>query len=340
MPTPKHILVFRFSAMGDVAMTVPVLRALTLQYPNLKITVVTKPFFKPIFSGLKNTSVITADVKNKYKGVYGLYKLSKELNKLDFDLVADLHNVLRTKILKLFLRKVPFIQIDKGRSEKKKLISGKTFKQLKTTHERYAEVFQKLGFDIDLSKVKFPEKKQLSKKLQAYFSNEKSPHIGIAPFAAHQGKIYPLSKMKQAIKALSKTHQIILFGGGKTEIAQLNEIESTFKNTKSVAGKLSFEEELELISNLDVMISMDSGNGHLAAMQGVKVISIWGVTHPYAGFAPFNQPASYSLLPNREDFPLIPTSVFGNKYPEDYKNVAGTISTEAIVEKVNEILNK
>ena len=65
-----------------------------------------------------------------------------------------------------------------------------------------------------------------------------------------------------------------------------------------VAGKLSFSEELDTISNLDCMISMDSGNAHLAAMYGVKVITIWGVTHPFAGFAPFHQPKEYSLLPD------------------------------------------
>ncbi len=72
MPKPKHILVLRFSAMGDVAMTVPVLRALTTQYPELKITVVTRAFFKPFFQDLKNVSVYTADFKGKHKGVLGL----------------------------------------------------------------------------------------------------------------------------------------------------------------------------------------------------------------------------------------------------------------------------
>jgi ADP-heptose:LPS heptosyltransferase len=102
----------------------------------------------------------------------------------------------------------------------------------------------------------------------------------------------------------------------------------------SDAGKLSLEEELALISNLDLMLSMDSGNAHLAAMLGVKVITIWGVTHPFAGFAPFNQPDDYALLADRNLFPLIPTSIYGNKFPEGYENAAGSISFEAIVAKV------
>jgi ADP-heptose:LPS heptosyltransferase len=137
----KHILVIRLSAMGDVAMTVPVLRAFTKQYPDVKLTVLTRDFFKPLFRDLDNVSVFSADVKGKHKGAYGLFKLSKEIKKLNCDTVADLHKVLRSKILKpmLGIRKVA--TIDKGRSAKKRLVKGKEFKQLKTTHQRYIDVF-------------------------------------------------------------------------------------------------------------------------------------------------------------------------------------------------------
>ena len=75
--------------MGDVAMTVPVLRALTKEYPDLKITVLTKAFFKPFFKDIKNVEVFEANVKGQHKGVLGLYKLSKALKSLHFDAVAD-----------------------------------------------------------------------------------------------------------------------------------------------------------------------------------------------------------------------------------------------------------
>ena len=93
-----------------------------------------------------------------------------------------------------------------------------------------------------------------------------------------------------------------------------------------------------IISNLDVMLSMDSGNAHIAAMMGVKTITIWGVTHPYAGFVPFNQPEEFCLLADREKFPKIPTSVYGNTFPKDYENAAGSISVETIVNKVISLL--
>lgn len=334
----KNILVLRLSAMGDVAMTVPVLRALVQQYPELHITVVTRAFFVPLFRGINNLEVLPADVKGKHKGVWGLYKLARQLNKTNFYLVADLHNVLRTKILKRFLRYKDFVSIDKGRQEKKQLTSGKRFEPLKSTHQRYADVFNALGYPIDLSEPRFPKKVHLNAKIKALIGDISNKLIGVAPFAAHEGKMYPLNLTKQVIEALSKEYKIILFGGGQKEIAVLDTIEKTFENTVNLAGKLTLDEELDVISNLNLMLSMDSGNAHLAAMLGVKTVTIWGVTHPYAGFAPFNQPQHHALLANREQFPLIPTSVYGNKHPEAYKQAAGSIAPETVIAKIREVV--
>lgn len=337
MTKHKHILVLRFSAMGDVAMAVPVIRALVSQYPDVKLTIVTREFFAPFFREIRNVEVFFIDPKGKHKGVFGLWKLSKELKQIQFDAIADIHNVLRTKILKLFLSRT-FSQIDKGRSEKKALISGEKFEQLKTTYQRYTAVFQSLGFPVDLSAPEFPEQIELNSKIKNFISNPSLPLIGIAPFAAFEGKMYPLEKMKLVINQLSKNFNIILFGGGNAEILQLNQIEAQTPNTKTVAGKLTLDEELDLISNLDLMLSMDSGNGHIAAMLGVKVITIWGITHPYAGFRPFNQPEDHQLLADRNTYPEIPTSVYGNKQPKGYEKAAGSISVEKVIEKINSII--
>ncbi|TVZ58249.1 ADP-heptose:LPS heptosyltransferase [Flavobacteriaceae bacterium MAR_2010_105] len=339
MPKPEHILVIRLSAMGDVAMTVPVIRALVNKYPNVKVTVLTRPFFAPMFRDIQNIRVYAADVEKEHKGILGLFKLSKELKKLNIDAIADLHNVLRTKILKLFLIGIKFVQINKGRKEKKALTSRQIFHQLKTTHERYADVFEKLGFSLELSKPEFPEKVALNKDILNITGNKTSKWIGIAPFASHSSKMYPLPLMEQVIESLSKNYRVILFGGGHNEVAILNSLENKFENVVSVAGKLNLEKELDLISNLDIMLSMDSGNGHLAAMMGTKVVSIWGVTHPYTGFVPFNQPEEFQMLSDRTQYPLIPTSVYGNKYPKGYENASGSISPDSIVSKIEKIIS-
>ncbi|KFB01224.1 heptosyltransferase [Mangrovimonas yunxiaonensis] len=336
MPTPKHILVIRLSAMGDVAMTVPVLRAFAKQYPQVKLTVLTRGFFAPMFEGIPNVSVYKADVKGKHKGILGLWKLSKELKALQINAMADLHNVLRSKILKRFLVGIPTAQIDKGRAEKKALVAGKAFKQLKTTHQRYADVFEALGFPVDISNPEFPERRQLSEASRQLLGQDHLKWIGVAPFAAHESKIYPLDMMRQVVETLSKTYKIILFGG-KAEAETLASWCGD-KNLVNLAGKLPLEEELDVISNLDVMLSMDSGNAHLAAMLGVKTITIWGVTHPYAGFAPFNQPEDYCLLADRNQYPLIPTSVYGNAFPEHYGQAAGSVPVETVVEKIQSVI--
>ena len=335
MVKPKqNILVIRLSAMGDVAMTVPVLRALIKKYPDVKITVLTRGFFAPFFRDLPNVTVFPAEVKNRHKGLFGLWKLSNELKVFKIDAIADLHHVLRSQILKLFFFGKQTIQIDKGRREKKVLVSGVKFEQLKTTHQRYADVFNQLGYTVDLSNPTFPERATLGAKLQTFLGHNFKKIIGIAPFAAHAGKMYPLNLMKQVIEALSKDYQIVLFGGGKHEVEALTIIENNFDNVVNAAGKLNLNEELDLISNLDGMLAMDSGNAHMAAMMGVKTITIWGVTHPFAGFAPFNQPNDYTLVANKDEFPEIPTSIFGNKYPETYKEAAGSISPETIITKI------
>jgi len=337
---PKHILVIRLSALGDVAMTIPVLRAFSRQYPEVRITVLTRQFFSPFFRDIPNTIVFNIDLEHKHKGILGLYRLSKELKRLEIDGVADLHNVLRSNILKLFMSGLPFAQIDKGRAEKKALTSGKIFKQLKTTHLRYANVFGSLGYKIDLLNPLFPERRSLSENVQALLGNKVEKWVGIAPFAQYESKMYPLSKMEEVIKRLNsqKGLKILLFGGGESEVWQMDDIQSNFENVINVAGKFSMDEELDIISNLDLMLSMDSGNAHIAAMLGIKVISLWGVTHPYAGFYPFGQNIEWAILADREEFPKIPTSVYGNKYPKEYRELMGSISPAEIEKKIKTLL--
>jgi len=337
---PKHILVIRLSAMGDIAMTVPVLRAFSRQHPDTRITVLTRELFAPFFRGIPNVEVHNAEVKGKHKGISGLYQLSKELKELNIDSIADLHNVLRTNILKVFLRGLPFVQIDKGRTEKKALTSGKAFRQLKSTHQRYADVFEALGYKIDLLNPVFPEKSELADEIQTKLGVKTQKWVGIAPFAQYESKMYPLVKMKEVINTLNsyKDIKILLFGGGEFEVSQLDDIQSNYENVINVAGKFTLDQELDIISNLDLMLSMDSSNAHIAAMLGIKVITLWGVTHPYAGFYPFDQNDEWAILANKDEFPKIPTSVYGNKYPKDYGGLMGSISSVEVVKKIKSLL--
>lgn len=324
--------------MGDVAMTVPVIRALTAQH-QVRVTVVSRPFFEPFFNDIKNVEFFGVDLQNRHKGFSGLYRLFKDLKAKNIDYVADLHNVLRSKVVgsffKLSGKKV--VTLDKGRQEKKALTrpENKVLQPLKSMHERYANVFGELGFKVDLSNPKFPEKKNLNEEALKKLGGFAQKNIGIAPFAQYETKTYPIDLMQQVIDKLAQNpeNKIFLFGG-KSDLPNLEKLQNNHQNVVITTGKLTFEQELQLISNLDVMLSMDSGNAHIASMYGVKTVVLFGATHPFLGFMPFGQPFENALLPDLKKYPKLPTSVYGNKIVEGYKDVMRTISPEAVVAKI------
>lgn len=336
----QHIAVMRLSAMGDVAMTVPVLRVVVNQNPEVKITVVSRPFFKPFFDGIPNVHFFAFDEKKRHKGFLGLIRLFSDLKQLDIDAFADLHNVLRSKVVRTLFncsgKRIAFV--DKGREEKKALTRSKNkiFKPLPTMFERHAKVFRQLGFSIDLSTPIFSPKQKLDTEISNLIGNNNNKLIGIAPFAQYDSKVYPLDLMQKVIDrlALNKKYSILLFGGGTKEIEMLNLLSKDKDNVICVAGKIQFQQELQLISNLDVMLSMDSGNAHIAAILGVNVITLWGATHPFAGFSPFNQPLENALVSDRNKYPYLPTSVYGNKKVKGYEDAMRTILPETVVQKI------
>ena len=325
-------------------MTVPVLRAFVKQHPTVKITVLSRAFLKPLFSNIKNVEFYAADVNGKHKGFFGIYKLFTELKRLNIDAVADLHNVLRSRILrtffKLYLTKTKYI--NKGRIEKKALtsVNNKVFKQLETTHQRYADVFNKLGFQVDISNPSFPPKQKLSTQILDITGPKENNWVGIAPFAQYNSKMYPIDLIEQVILNLSKQEnlKILLFGGGEKEITLLSKMANKYPNTINVAGKIKLDQELNLISNLNCMVSMDSGNAHFAAMLGINTLTIWGITHPYTGFAPFNQPFENAILPDLKKYPNIPCSIYGNTICDGYEDVMRSVSPEVVTEKILKIL--
>ena len=339
---PKHILVIRLSAMGDVAMTIPVLQQLLQQNPQIHLTVLTRQFFTPLFEGLPRTSVCPVEIKGRHKGITGLLELVRELRKqYQFDAVADLHNVLRSKLIR-FLFNMAGIRsaaIDKGRKEKRQLTAkvNKKLIPLKTSFQRYADVFNSLGFPVVLNTAQQAFSKQ---ELPASASSFFVPHkmkICFAPFAKHNVKMYPGEKLKSIIKDFANRDdcQVFLLGGGTEEAIALNEWEKEFGGIINLAGRFSFSEELAIISNMDVMVSMDSANMHLASLYGVPVVSVWGATHPYAGFYGWAQPSENAA---QIDLYCRPCSVFGDKpcYRGDHACME-VLPEEMIKKKISEL---
>ena len=341
----KPLLVYRFSALGDIAMTIPVLRSFFKSYPNQKIIFVSRNYAKPLFDEFDNLEFIGVDFNKNYKGVQGLFNLFKLLRKKNIKSVADLHNVLRTKVLnflfRITLKKVQSVK--KGRSERKKLIrkKNKIFKPLTPVQYRYCDVFRRLGFPVDLVNHEYPIKPFLDndteeQKLLSLCHNKKK--IGIAPFASFQGKSYPLDLMQNVIAYLQKTHSVYLFGGGENELKQIEIWDRAYENVFDVSKDFNLGQQLNIINYIDLMISMDSANGHLAANFGVPVLTIWGMTHPFCGFTPFDQALENSIVIDRNSYPAVPTSIYGNKIPKGYENAFRSIEPKEIIEKALKIL--
>lgn len=342
-----NILVIRFSALGDVAMTVPILYSLAKQYPQHQITMLSRSFCQPMFSRMPdNFHFMGVDLKKDYDGIKGLNRLYRELADKKFDYIADLHSVLRTHYLDLrfLLSGKKVCRIDKGRKGKKLLTrkENKVFEQQTTSFERYRLVFEKLGLPlhIEFNSILEGEKTDYSLLESKLGKKGDEKWIGIAPFAKHNGKIYPTEKMEEVIRLLSTQSglRIFLFGGGAKEKALFEEWSKKYPIATSMAGVLRMDEEIKLMSLLDVMVSMDSANMHLASLVGTKVISIWGATHPYAGFMGWGQSAADAI---QLDMPCRPCSVFGQKpcHRGDYACM-NNISPKLITERIKQTIQR
>lgn len=346
------ILVVRFSAMGDVALMVPVIRSLTAAHADVEVTVVTRPGFAPFFYDIERVKVFVADVDHTYNGIFGMRELFRTLiRKSSYDVVVDLHDHLRTKILRTFFRLffTDVIVFDKGRKEKKAFSrkNNKIAKPLQHTVDRYHEAFSKAGFTFDLlPPPNFDLNENIQKAARDWLESKglrkDKKWIGLAPFAKHATKIWPLENYPTLIaNILEKTPALFfLFGAGEREIKYFESLRKKHPEACVIAaGELKIRQEIAVMKHLDVMICVDSANMHLAALAGVAVVSIWGGTHPDVGFAPFGS-SSTTIQITRDELPCRPCSVFGREtcYIGGFPcltRITSEVIAEQVVAKIN-----
>lgn len=346
----EHILIIRFSALGDVAMLVPVVSSLARQYPHVRITVLSRPFARALFEGLApNVGFMEADLKGEYHGMKGLNALYRRLVAKNFTAVADMHSILRSGYLRMRFNMARYRveHINKHRQERRQLTVavGKQLRQLPTSFQNYADTLARLGYPVQLDFTSiFPPAGGNLRLLPDVIGEKKAfqQWIGIAPFAAHQGKIYPTEKMEQVVAETVRRHpscRIFLFGGGTAEHRVLNAWAERYPNAINASALLgSLQNELILMSHLDVMVSMDSANMHLASICGTRVVSVWGATHPFAGFAGWRQRESYAV---QAALPCRPCSIYGAKpcLRGDFACL-NSIEPHTIVERVEAVLSE
>ena len=290
-----HILVIRLSALGDVAMTVPAIYSVARTYPQHTFTVVTTAFMARLFIGAPSNIRLLPLEKRESKGVAATWHLLRRLHSIDVDAVADLHNVLRSWIIDNYyrLRHKPVVMLDKLRSERRAILHRHARTAVPFT-QRYFEVFAKLGLKADPQFTSlFPD--GLPALPEGITPKADERWVGIAPFARYESKTYHLGQMQEVVRLLTDARMhVFLFGARGHEASVLKEWAASSTVTV-VAGCLPLEQELALMAHLDLMLTMDSANMHLASLTGTRVVSFWGGTTPACGFLGYGQRESDAL---------------------------------------------
>lgn len=281
-----HILVIRLSALGDVAILEPVLRLRAAANPEVQFSLAGPARLASLFSDIPNVTFVATKKKQSPRELY------RQLSQLKPTVVADMHHVNRVIGADLLFRlhgvEVHHIRKHNGPE--------------RPSWKRYDEVFDRCGLRASEIPTGYWEpRKEVGVRT-----------IGIAPFAQHEGKIWPIGKMEELVARLSQDSRIrICLFGSREESGELEMWASRYPNVRSLAGKYAFEEELETIGGLDLMVSMDSSNMHFASCLGVPVVSIWGATHPRKGFYGWRQNPDWAV--QRDDLGCRPCSRYGNK---------------------------
>lgn len=346
----RNVLISRFSALGDVAMTIPVIYSVCSSNPEIRFVVITKPNAAPLFVNAPENLIVRGVDLKKYSGLIGLWRLFRELKEeFCFDTFVDLHDVLRTKILRIYsrFRGVSVRHIDKGRGEKKALTRrhNKILLPLTSSIDRYKDVFRRFDlFKGDSFSGLFGKQRAVPEVFSEFIASKQQGEkwVAVAPFAMHQGKIYPPELMLQVVKDFAgrDNYKIFLFGAGRQESEILADWQKL--NAEKIVNMAELKKgipvELALLSHCDVMISMDSANMHMASLVNIPVVSIWGATHPYCGFYGWKQNKENAI---QLDMTCRPCSVFGNKpcVRKDYHCLYG-IQPTSIISQVDSLIRE
>lgn len=274
----KNILIVRFSSLGDVVLTMGVIRELATQFPDLEIDVVTSKKFSEVFA---NSPYIRNcyEVDTTQSAVKMAFSRS-QLFQSKYDYILDLQNSLRSKLFTFGLSS-NIARVAKFRMEKLAMVQKKERLQLPPIPDRYRSTVQQF----------FPVKND-SNGLELFVSNSHKklyPHrIGIAPGAKHFTKRLPLEKWKDVIDGLlQKGFEITVLGGieDKEVCRELAELDN--ERINNYGGATSLRQTVEAIQECQVVISNDSSVAHIASACKVPIVSIFGSTTPGFGFLPY-----------------------------------------------------
>jgi heptosyltransferase-2 len=262
------ILVIRFSAIGDILLTFPVVEALQYKYPTAEIHFLTKPSNKPVLD------LLSSKVQPRFLQE-SLLETANQLRGERYDLVIDLHNNLRTFLLQLLMLKGSWNRFRKLNFQKWLFTSFK-WNTLPKVHvvERYAQAASVNPISVTLAV------NNANHVVESLPSNYVAWVLG-ATFSTKQ---YPLSKLIETIERLDMP--IVLLGGDKENLLA-SSLHAHFPSLISYVGKTSLSEAALVLSKAKVVVTNDTGLMHLAAFYAKPMVCIWGNTVPAFGMYPY-----------------------------------------------------
>lgn len=342
-------LVTRFSALGDVAMTLPLLYNVARSNPQRHFLMLTRPHAARLFINRPDNLEVRGIDLDTNGSPLAILRLCRRLrHEFDIDSYADLHDVLRTRLMRLCMKMggVKVKHIDKMRSARRALTrrNNKHLVPLTPIHVLYDDVFEALAITRDtpftslFSPDGAPFEMMSAIPVAAEGKDDSARWIAIAPFARHKGKVYPEAQMSRVIEHMARIPDVTIFllGAGPDETQTIARWSEPHPNVINVAAiKAGFEAELALLSHCDALLSMDSANMHLASLTGCPVVSIWGATHPFTGFYGRGQSPDNAV---QLALPCRPCSIYGNRPCRrgDYLCLAG-LSPDVVISRLKRV---
>lgn len=286
------ILVLRFSSIGDIVLTTPVVRQLKTQVPGAQVHYATKPAFAKLFEA-------SPYVDKVHQLGSSLTALAAELRAERFDFVVDLHNNLRTRLLRLQLPGVPGRAFDKLNWQKYLLVRFKV-NRLPPVHivDRYRAAAAPLGVRDDGKGLDYfiPASQEVDIADALPVGFWPGQYVAVAIGAQHATKRLPSDKLIELTACLAP-RPVVLLGGPEDEstghVIELAATSPVFNG----CGRFSLHQSASLLRQAQFVVSHDTGLMHIAAAFGKPVFSVWGNTVPEFGMYPYRTPFEVLEVP-------------------------------------------
>jgi ADP-heptose:LPS heptosyltransferase len=305
----KKILIIRFSSIGDIVLTTPVIRCLKTQLPDVEIHYLTKRSFKGILEQNPNITKIHTIEKN-------VSEIISDLKNENFDLVVDLHNNIRSIQVKRALGKRS--SSFKKLNFRKWLLVNFKINTMPSKHivDRYLQTVKQLGVTNDNKGLDYFIAPSDEVNIASLPLSHQNGYIGFVIGAKHYTKQLPTEKI---ISICKKINQPIILLGGKEDIERAIKIEKEVGSIIfNACGKFNLSQSASLVKQSTKIISHDTGLMHIAAAFKKEIISVWGNTVPEFGFTPY-LPDERSRIVEVKDLPCRPCSKIGySECPEDH----------------------